>query len=284
MAKKLLEGKVAVVTGSGRGIGRGIAILMASEGAKVVVNDIAREGGKSFADAVVKEIKDAKGTAVSNYDSVATMAGGEGIIKAAISNFGRIDILVNNAGNFWGKPTLELKEDEWDSIINVHLKGHFSCTKAALPYMVKQKGGRIINFSSRAGFFGVHNLAYAVVKSGVIGFTAMLAKEMKANGITVNAILPSATTQLFPTEKSQLGDYIPFYKKPDPDDVAPIVVYLATDKAENITGKYVYAGAGDICFYNDPFKLASAHTFVRKVGRWTLAELDETVPPLLGLG
>ncbi|MBI2958107.1 MAG: SDR family NAD(P)-dependent oxidoreductase, partial [Chloroflexi bacterium] len=150
-----LAGKVAVVTGSGRGIGRGIAMLMAEEGARVVVNDpFGDSDGTMVADKAAKEIRDAGGVAAANYDSVATMSGGEGIIGAAIKNFGRIDILVNTAGNFVRKATLDITESEFDALMSVHVKGVFACVKAALPHMVKQKSGRIINFTSRAAFVG----------------------------------------------------------------------------------------------------------------------------------
>ena len=143
MAEKL-KGKVAVVTGAGSpvGIGKEVALAMAAEGASVVVNDVGRDpDGTSGADRVVEEIKKANGTAVANYDSVATLSGGENIIKTAISNFGRIDILVNCAGNIKHMPIAEMTEDDWDSVIDVHLKGHFGCTKAAIAEMVKQESG-----------------------------------------------------------------------------------------------------------------------------------------------
>ena len=285
MAKKL-AGKVAVVTGSSTGIGRGIAIALAGEGAKVVVNGISRDSdGTRLIDQVVEEIKKANRVAVGNYDSVATMAGGANIIKDAIDNFGRIDILVNCAGNYWNAITVEMTEEEWDSIIAVHLKGHFSCTKAALPHMIQQKSGRIINIASRAAFDGIGNPAYATAKAGVLGFSSYLSRELKPQDITVNAILPSAVTELFPTEKKQTGDNMPYYKSPHPDMIAPLAVYLATDEAQDITGRFFYAAAGDICVYVHPFRLSSAHTFIRKSeGKWTVDELSEVIPPVLGLG
>lgn len=281
-----LKGNSAVVTGGGRGMGRGIALALASEGAHVVVNDIASDrDGTNVADKVVAEITKAKGIAVANYDSVATMVGGENIIKTATKNFGRIDILVNCAGNFQFVPTIELTERDWDSIIDVHLKGHLSCTKAAVMEMTKQKSARIINFSSRGAFFGVHNLAYATVKAGIMGFTAMLSRELKEYGITVNAILPSAVTQLFPGDiRPRMGDNMPSILSPQPDFVAPIVVYLATEDAKNITGQFIYVAGGDICIYTEPLQLATAHKFIRKPGKWTPDELGEVVPSMLGLG
>ncbi len=291
MTKKL-EGKVAVVTGAGgsRGVGRGIAKAMASEGAKVVVNDIGRRpDGAYAADKVVEEIKKAKGVAVANYDSVATMTGGENIIKSAISNFGRIDILVNCAGNFFRTPFLKISEEEWDSIIAVHEKGHFSCSRAAALHMVKQKSGRIINFSSRGAFAGRGggNVAYSTAKAGVIGFTVALSTELKDYNITVNAIFPRAMTDLFPQERRRenyKGDRMPFTSQVDADFVAPIVVYLATDEAKDITGQFIYAGGGDICIYPPPLKEATAHSFIRKTGKWTIEELSGVVHSILGLG
>ncbi len=278
-----LKGKSAVVTGGGRGIGRGIALALAAEGASVVVNDIFREpNGISAADGVVEEIRKAKGVAVASYDSVATMAGGENIIKTATSNFGRIDILVNVAGNFVRVPALETTEEAWDSIIAVHLKGHFSCSKAAALEMVKQKSGRIINFSSRGAFHPtMGSFSYATAKAGVMGLSLALARELKEYGITVNCILPSAYTQLFPGDKRHREDGSPRPLNIEPDFVAPIVVYLATDQAEDISGQFIYAGGGDIVIYSRPFSLTEAHRFIRKMGKWTVEELGEVIPPVL---
>ena len=210
MAQKL-KGKAAVITGAGSGgIGRAIALAMAEEGASVVVNDIARgPDGKSIADKVVDEIKKAKGIAVANYDTVATMQGGENIIKTATGNFGRIDILVNCAANYTRTPALEVTEKEWDTFINVHLKGHFSCSMAAVREMIKQKSGRIINFSSRAAASGGGNIAYGTVKAGILGFTSGLSNEVKGYGITVNAIVPSADTKLFPGPRPKIPGGLP---------------------------------------------------------------------------
>jgi NAD(P)-dependent dehydrogenase (short-subunit alcohol dehydrogenase family) len=278
-----LKGKAAVVTGGGDGIGREVALAMSAEGAKVVVNDIGQDtDGTKKADKVVEEITKAKGTAVANYDSVATMSGGENIIKTATSNFGRIDILVNSAGNFKYMPkTTELTESDWDSIIAVHLKGHFSCVKAAIPEMIKQKSGRIINISSRAATFTTANLAYNTAKAGILGFTLMLSAELKEHGITANAILPSATTKLFPGPGPQLGDNMPGYLERGPELLAPIIVYLATDAAKDVTGQLIYASGGDLCIYARPLQLPGPHTFIRKIGKWSIEELSNIIPPLV---
>jgi NAD(P)-dependent dehydrogenase (short-subunit alcohol dehydrogenase family) len=284
MAQKL-QGKVAVVTGGGDGIGRGIALAMAAEGAKVVVNDYGRaDDGKNRADKVVEEIKEAKGTAVANYDSVATMPGGENIIKTATASFGRIDILVCCAGIFKPRLAVDMTEDDFDAIFAVHVKGHFSCMKAAIPEMIKQKSGRIISISSRAAAGGGGNMAYSGAKAAILGMSSALSAELKQHGITVNAILPSADTRLFPGKKTKAmvgGLPVPIWA--EPEYVAPTVVFLATDEAKDITDRYIYACGGDICIYAKPLQVpGDSHIIVRKTtGKWTVDELSEVIPSLV---
>jgi 3-oxoacyl-[acyl-carrier protein] reductase len=281
-----LSGKVAVVTGAGNpaGIGRATAIALAAEGAAVVVNDIGSHEGKKDADIVVAEIMKAGGRATASYDSVATMQGGENIIKTALSSFGRIDILVNCAGNFFPRRIFETTEEDWDSIMSVHLKGHFSCTRAAVLEMIKQKSGRVINFSSRAATVGGGSPVYSTAKAGILGFTSSVAADLKEFNITVNAILPSAVTALFPWEKKRGEDNLPVAMTTGPDDVAPIVTYLATDEARKITGRYIYASGGDICIYPNPLVLpTNSPVFMRKPGKWTVEELSGIIPNLLSL-
>jgi NAD(P)-dependent dehydrogenase (short-subunit alcohol dehydrogenase family) len=287
-----LSGKSAVVTGAGSaGIGKAIAFGLAAEGAQVVVNDIGTNPeGARLADLAVKQIKDAGGKAVANYDSVATIEGGENIVKTAISNFGKIDILVNCAGVFKSMATQNMTEKDWDSVINTHLKGHFACSKAAMVEMMRQKSGRIINFSSRGAFHGppviavnpnFSCLAYNTAKAGVLGFTTALASELSDQGITVNAILPSAITTLFPFEKKPLTDNIPVPANTQPEYVVPIVVYLASDAAAKITGRYFYSCGGDICLYGRPLQLPGPHMFMHKNDKWTFEELDQIIPQML---
>jgi NAD(P)-dependent dehydrogenase (short-subunit alcohol dehydrogenase family) len=285
-----LKDKSAVVTGGGDGIGRAVALALAQEEARVVVNDIGHDpDGKKTADKVVEEIIKARGKAVANYDNVATMLGGENIIETAIRNFGRVDILVNCAGNFKACRTVDLTETDWDSILSVHLKVHFSCTKPAIIEMLKQKSGRIINISSRSAAFGTASLAYSVAKAGILGFTSMLSAELKEYGITVNAILPSAATKLFPgskpgTTRLAVGDNMPAPIAMEPEFVAPIIVYLATDEAKNVTGRYIYASGGDLCFYARSLQLpGDAHILIRKNGKWTIEELNEVIPAITKL-
>jgi NAD(P)-dependent dehydrogenase (short-subunit alcohol dehydrogenase family) len=282
-----LKGKSAVVTGGGGGIGGATCLALAEEGAKVVVNDISKnpDGGNS-ADNIVEEIRKAGGIAVANYDSVTEMASGRSIIDTAVKNFGRIDILVNCAGNYSPMQTVDMPESHWDSIMSVHLKGHFSCTQAALKQMLPQKYGRIINISSRAAFNyypgGDRSVAYAAAKAGVLGFTARLSAELKDTGITVNAVLPGAVTSLFPDKKMPAyfwgGD-----KREGPDFVAPTIVFFATDEAKNITGQIIHATGGQLCIYNRPLQIPGPHTLINKEGKWSVDELSKIIPRFIGL-
>jgi NAD(P)-dependent dehydrogenase (short-subunit alcohol dehydrogenase family) len=277
-----LEGKSAVVTGSGNGVGRAVALNFAAEGVKIVVNDIATEAdGVKAADKVVAEIVNAGGIAVPNYDSVATMQGGKNIIDTAVKNFGTIDILVNCAGNYKSCPTIEMTEGDWSSVIDVHLRGHFNCCKAAVMEMLKQKRGRIINISSRAAAIGAGSAAYSAAKAGILGLTSMMSEEFLHHGITVNAILPTAETKLFPGKRLPGPDNLPVASSIDPDFIAPIILYLATDDAQCITGRYMFASGGDVCIYGRPLHLPGAsHVLLRKQGKWTVAELAAVIPAL----
>ena len=275
-----LKGKVGVVTGGGGGIGRGVALALSAEGASVVVNDPAVKDGVKAADRVVDEIKQLKGNAVASYDSVATIVSAEKIIGAAVSNFGRVDILANCAGNFQPMPTVEMTQEVWDSIMAVHLGGHFACSRAAAREMIKQKsGGSITNISSFAGFprYDPRGAAYSTAKAGVVGFTLALSYELKQNGIRVNAIFPLATTQLFPGTTPRGGSVMPATTSLNPEDIAPIFVYLGTDEAKDVTGQMIYAAGGDFCILDRPMK---PRLFVRKIGKWTVDELTSTFPGL----
>ena len=238
----LLEGKVAIVTGAGGGLGRCHALAFAKEGAKVVVNDLggARDGtgaGTSMADSVVQEIRAAGGEAVANYSSVADAAGAQGIVQSAVDAFGRVDVVVNNAGILRDKTLLKMEESMWDAVIAVHLKGSFLVTQAAARRMVEQnqsgiaQGGRIINTSSLSGLvgnFGQTN--YGAAKAGIAGLTRVAAIELKKHNITVNAIVPTAKTRMteeLGTIPDELG----------PEKVSPFVIFLASDLAKDVTGR-----------------------------------------------
>jgi len=279
---EMLRDKVAVVTGSGRGIGRAIVMLMAEEGAKVVVNDpgVSHDGSQASsgpADEVTQEIKQLGGSAVANYDSVATLEGGQRIIQTAIDTFGKVDILVNNAGLFWMTDFTELKEDEWDKMISVNLKGHFTCTRAAVRHMIEQKSGRIINMSSGAalGPWGAGAVHYATAKAGILGFTRSLARELGKYGITVNSILPQARTRM----AQMVAPDVTLDPAPQTaEDVAPLVVYVASDAAHNINGATLAARVkGTIHLMSDPGPISGIY----KEERWTVADLAVIMPKTL---
>jgi len=294
-----LKDKVAVVTGAGRGVGRGIALALAEEGAKVVVNDLggAADGSgaaKAVADEVVAEIKKAGGVTVANYDSVTTVEGGENIIKTAIDNFGKIDILVNNAGILKDRMVFNMATEEWDAVLKVHLYGVFNCTKPAAILMRQQRSGRIISMSSTSGLIGNSGQAnYGAAKAGIAGFTRVCARDLGRYGITVNCIAPAADTRMTLSEEVLAARKLRAEKgltgggaalagsaSRDPEDVAPIVVFLATDEAVNINGCTFGAAGGRISLHTDPVPIKS----IFKEGRWTLDELLNIIPTTLAAG
>ena len=285
-----LEGKVAIVTGSGGGIGRGIALAMAREGARVVVNDLGcnpkGEGATpSMADAVVEEIHTAGGEALANYDSVSTVEGANHLVEQAIDGFGRLDILVNNAGITRVNMLWDMTEDEWDAVIATNLKGTWACIKAAAPHLIEQRSGRIINFSSDMALRGGTGVSgYSASKAGVLGLTITAALELGVYGITSNAIWPGARSRFREAGADWRGRYKMFRPKearskrrlPDlePEDVAPIVVYLARDEASEINAQVFRASAGDI----SRVSLIGEEWAIHKDARWTQDELKESVP------
>ena len=297
-----LEGRVAIVTGAGRGIGRGEALLLAGEGAKVVVNDLGggpAGGGadQSPADAVAAEIRDAGGEAVANYDSVADMEGGERIVRTAIDAFGRLDILVNNAGILRDRMVFNMSEAEWDSVIDVHLKGHFATTKHAGIVFRQQRSGRIVNTSSESGLGNMGQANYAAAKEGIVGLTRTCALDLGRYGATVNAIRPRAGTRLTlspemeeararrqaareqrgETEAAQAATGVDAL---DPDLVAPLVVYLCTDAAANVNGRDFLVGGDEISLMSLPARERT----IQREGGWTLDAIERVFPRTLGAG
>ena len=240
-----LKDKVVVITGSSRGMGRLTAIDMAKEGAKLVINGTT----PGPVDEVVEEIKSSGGEAVANYDTVATMEGGKSIIETAISNYGKIDVLINNAAISRDRTVAKMTEEEWDMVIAVDLKGVFTCTKAAIVHMIKQKGGRIINVSSAAGITGnIGQANYSAAKGGVIAFTKTCAKELGRYNITVNAIGPSHKTRIYDNVPSDVFKRIiasrSLGRMSEPREIPPTFIFLASDDASYITGQVVGVDGG----------------------------------------
>lgn len=253
---RLCEGKIAIVTGAGRGIGREHALSLASQGAKVVVNDLGGNvdgsgGDLSPADQVVAEIRGMGGEAVSNGDSVSDWAGAERLINTAIEAFGDLNIVVNNAGILRDRMLFSMSEAEWDAVINVHLKGTFAPTRFACVYWREQSkagkpvSGRIINTTSVSGIYGNPGQTnYGAAKAGIASFTNIAALEMSRYGVTVNAVAPVALTRmtegLGPAPESDEER-----EKRSPRWIAPIVTWLASDEAAGVTGR-IFEASGDV--------------------------------------
>lgn len=291
----LLKGQVAIVTGGG-GVGGSIARLLSAEGAAVSVVSLNRDAsGKGSADRVVDEIVAQGGQGLALYEDVADAEGAERMVQATIERFGRIDILVLCAGNTTRGLLHELSEEQWDSVIRSHLKGHFLPCRLVVPHMLRQNYGRILMVSSRGAFFQVPNskrdaralrrpssTAYSAAKAGILGMTTTLAVELWETGINVNCLLPSATTELFPTTKPRRVGGLPPTESMEPDDVAPAAVYLCSPEAADISGRLMYASGHDIAFYGPQLDAQGAR-MLRKPGRWTLEELRKAIPGLLGV-
>jgi NAD(P)-dependent dehydrogenase (short-subunit alcohol dehydrogenase family) len=275
-----VEDRVAVVTGAGGGLGRQHALLFAQRGAKVVVNDLggSRDGsgaGSEMADNVVREIIDAGGEAVANYDNVATKDGGEALVQTAIDAFGKVDIVMNNAGILRDVTFHKMEESQWDAVVKVHLYGTYHVTRAAWPRLREQQYGRVLVTSSTSGIYGNFGQSnYGAAKLGVVGLINTLAMEGKKYGITANAIVPIAATRMtediFPEEAM---------KAFDPAYVSPLVVHLASEECTD-TGSIVLAGAGSyarVAYFQSPGAQFSEVPSVEDLAaRWDdITDMDE---------
>ena len=281
---RVLDGKIAVVTGAGRGIGREIALDFVRAGAKVVVNDLGAApdgtGAARVADEVVAEILENGGEAVANYDSVATVAGGEAIFRAAQDAFGGLDILVNNAGILRDRTLFKMTEEDWDAVIAVHLKGHYCCTAPFARYIrdTNRRGCRIINFSSVSGLFGNFGQSnYGAAKAGIAGFSRVLALEMAKYECTVNTVSPGAATRLTIPLMEGRGEEVEEDWTRGPEQIAPIVTWLASKAGSAWSGQIVNVMRGTIGIMQQPAVIRS----FKSDHLWMRSDLDRVMPAML---
>ncbi|MCZ6709528.1 MAG: SDR family NAD(P)-dependent oxidoreductase [Gammaproteobacteria bacterium] len=282
-----LDDKVAVITGAGRGIGREIALMMASEGARVVVNDLGGNadgtGTGKIADDVVAEIVAAGGEAVSNTSSIAEVAGGESLLQSALDAFNGMDILVNNAGILRDRTIFKMEEADWDAVLAVHLKGHYCCSRPFARYIRENNrtGCRVMNFSSVSGLFGNFGQAnYGAAKAGIAGFTRVLALELAKYGCTVNTISPGALTRMTIPLREARGEEVEQSELDEagPQHVAPICVWLASEQGAGITSQIFHSASGGVGIMQQPRVIKQFH---KASGLLSLDELDELVPQLV---
>lgn len=285
------DGRVAVITGAGRGIGREAALLFAREGARVVVNDLGggpQGGGSdaSFAQQVVDEIKAAGGDAVTETSSVADMAGGRAVVECAMDNFGRLDFLINNAGIIRPKRLIDMTEEDFDIVVAVNLKGYFATMRAAAEHLKKQ-GGAIVNLSSPSGIGHYGMVNYAAAKEGVVGMTRTVARELAEFGVRANAVRPISgpsnmnipevyetlmyamnTLKIPPLTNQWLGNSGPDGR---PWNVAAVMAWLCTDHAANLNGREVFINGGHVALVQEPEFIRSQFA----VEGWTFDKLCE---------
>src|SRR5947209_1562550 len=292
-----LEGKVAVITGSGRGIGAACAKLMAAEGCRVVVNDYGvdvdgRTPRSDPADEVVATIKKAGGEAVANYSSVATMDGGESMVKLALDTFGRLDAVVHVAGILRDRMVFNMTEEEWDAVIAVHLKGCFAISKPASILFRQQRSGRIVAFTSAAGLSGNTGQAnYGAAKAGIAGFVRVTARDLGRYGVTVNSISPGAQTRMtasVPQNAAEIraargiqpigGFGVQRTVLRGPEQVAPMTVWLCTDAAVDVNGQIFQVSGNTVSLLHHP---EPRRTIATTADTWSLDDLDSLVPTVL---
>ncbi len=294
----LLDGRVAVVTGAGRGIGREEALLLAKNGAKVVVNDLGGSFDGTGADSspaqqVVDEIKALGGEAVANFESVTDFDGAKRIVESAIAAFGKLNILVNNAGILRDRMIFNMSEDEWDAVLNVHLKGSFNCARHACEYWREQHkqgnvlNGRMINTSSDAGLLGSPGQPnYGPAKAALATLAIIVDREMQKYGVTANAIAPLARTRMTVDATPQTAPLMAGPDKAgehdyfDPAHIAPLVTWLASEDAASVHGEVFRVGGGCVWLMQGWHSVGT----VKKRGTWDAAELGEQLKGELAKG
>jgi NAD(P)-dependent dehydrogenase (short-subunit alcohol dehydrogenase family) len=276
-----LDGKSTIVTGAGRGIGRAEALLLAAEGAHVLVNDVDGDQAKAVAD----EITAAGGVALASSDDISSWAGAEALVQQAVAEWGRLDVLVNNAGVIRDAMSFSISEDQWDDVVRVHLKGHVACARFAGAHWRERAkagedvSGRIINTASESGLYGLAGqINYATAKAGIAAMTIVLARELAKYGVTVNAIAPRARTRMTETVLQGMEPAPGEFDEWDPGNIAPVVAWLAGDDSAAVSGQVF------IVFANRLHLMEGWDLFgtVETTGRWTIDELRTRSAELFG--
>jgi NAD(P)-dependent dehydrogenase (short-subunit alcohol dehydrogenase family) len=293
-----LAGKVAIVTGGGRGIGRGECLALAAEGARILVNDFGGSasgtgGDKGPADEVVDEVKKMGSDAAANYDNIADFTSGDRLVQQAMDTFGRLDIVINNAGILRDKMVFNMTEEEWDIVLNVHLKGHFNLTKHAAVIFRQQRGGVFVHTASESGLGNRGQANYAAAKEGIIGLSRTIARDMGGYGVRSNAIRPRAGTRLVISdemrEAAQRGgaagmqgfQALEAFGKANPADaIGPFVTWLCTDAASNVNGRDFMVSGPLIGLYSLPEVTTKISAEPGHI--WSVDELDQKMSEVVG--
>lgn len=282
-----MDGKVLLVTGAGRGIGREMAILGAKEGAKVVVNDLGGtvdgEGGSSQqpAEEVVEIIKKAGGQAVANFNSVADPASAQAIVQAAIDNFGRIDAVINNAGILRDRIFHRMSIEDWKQVIDVHLNGAFYVSRAAANYFKEQESGAFVHFTSTSGLIGNFGQAnYAAAKLGIVGLSKGIALDMARFNVRSNCVSPFAWSRMIgtiPTDTPEQQARVAKIQKMTPDKIAPLAIFLVSDLAKGVTGQIMAARMHELFLFSQNRPIRSVHS----ESGWTPSKIAEIALPAM---